>query len=51
MLLLPKAIKIELYLSVSFGITNILVLESDSFLEYSILFYLKQINHQLCLAR
>lgn len=51
MLLLPKAIKIELYLSVSFGITNILVLESDSFLEYSILFYLKQINRQLCLAR
>lgn len=50
-LMLPKAIKIKLYLSDIFGITNIFVFESDSFPEYSILFYLKQICHQFHSAR
>lgn len=48
--LLPKAVKIKLYLSDSFGITIILVLESDSFPEYSVPFYLKQMCHQFSLA-
>lgn len=48
--LLPKAVKIKLYLSDSFGITIILVLESDSFPDYSVPFYLKQMCHQFSLA-